>query len=310
MKDKFLLSVIIPVFNEEENIHLIVDRLTSILKDLSYEIVFVNDGSRDNTLENIRKIAAHNKNIKAVSFVRNFGHQMALSAGYENVKGDVVVTIDADLQDPPELILEMVQKWKKGFKIIYAKREERKDGAFKKYTAYFFYRLLNIMSDTPIPTDVGDYRLLDREVVTFLNNLPEKTRYWRGLVAWGGFKSTEVFFKRLERIHGETHYPFSKMLSLAFDGITSFSTKPLRMAMYLGFITSTISVLVILFKMIQHLLYPQLYWAPGWASLFFAIVFLGGVQLITLGIIGEYIGKIYREIQARPRFLIGEKINI
>jgi dolichol-phosphate mannosyltransferase len=310
MKDTFYLSVIVPVFNEEENIPLIVNRLSSILKDINHEIVFINDGSRDKTLDEIKKIAAHNKKIKAISFVRNFGHQMALSAGYEHVSGDAIVTIDADLQDPPELILDMISKWKEGYKIIYAKREERKDGLFKKYTAYFFYRLLNIMSDTPIPTDVGDYRLLDREVVEFLNNLPEKTRYWRGLVAWGGFKSTEVLFKRLERIHGETHYPFSKMLSLAFDGITSFSTKPLRMAMYLGFAASLISVCEIIFKSIERLLNPNVYWTPGWASLFFAIVFLGGVQLITLGIIGEYIAKIYREILGRPRFLIGEKINI
>lgn len=308
--NKFLLSVIIPVFNEEKNITPLIKTLLSILKNYQYEVIFIDDGSTDKTADEIKKYSFKNKNIKLVSFTRNFGHQMALTAGYHFAKGDCVVSLDADLQDPPEIIPQMIEKWQKGAKIVYAKRERREgESFFKKQTAYFFYKIINFLSETPIPKEVGDFRLLDRTVVDFLNQLPERSRFLRGLVAWPGYKTDAVLFTRKKRLAGTTHYPFSKMVNFALEGITSFSIKPLRLAIYLGFLTSFFSIFIILIKSIQHFVFHVGDWLPGWASLFFSIVFLGGVQLITIGIIGEYIGKIYQEIQKRPQYLIKEKVN-
>lgn len=310
MKD-FLLSIIIPVYNEENNIDPLLHRLLPIVDKYRFEIIFVNDGSKDGTDEHIKRYIRENKHIKLVSFNRNFGHQMALTCGYTLSKGDCILSLDADLQDSPEIIPEMIEKWQRGAKIIYAQRIKRHgDDLFKQITAKLFYRFINFLSDTPIPQDIGDFRLLDREVVNFLNKLPEQSRFLRGLVAWGGYQVEYVRFEREKRYAGETHYPLSKMVNLAFDGITSFSTKPLRMATYLGFLTSLFSVVVVMYKVIEHTLFPNVEWLPGWASLFFSIVFLGGVQLITIGIIGEYISKIYREIQRRPQYLIKESVNI
>ncbi len=311
MMNNFLLSVIIPVFNEEENINPLLKKLLPLIKNYQYEIIFIDDGSNDKTAEEIKKYAAKNQNIKLISFTRNFGHQMALTAGYMFAQGDCVISLDADLQDPPEIIPQMIKKWQKGAKIVYAKREKREgEGFFKKNTASFFYKIINFLSETPIPQQVGDFRLLDKTVVSFLNQLPERSRFLRGLVAWPGYKTDYVFFSCKQRFAGTTHYPFSKMLNFAAEGITSFSTKPLRLAIYFGFLTSIFSILVILIKSIQHFIFKIGDWLPGWASLFFSIVFLGGVQLITIGIIGEYVGKIYQEIQKRPQFLIKEKINL
>ncbi len=306
----FLLSVIIPVFNEEKNISALIDRLNPILKAFNSEIIFVDDGSKDETVSEIKKVAQHNKNIKLVSFYRNFGHQPALMAGYMNAKGDAVITLDADLQDPPEIIPEMIEAWENGAKVVYAKRKKREvDTFFKKTTAHMFYSFMNFLSDVPIPNDVGDFRLLDREVVTFLNSLPEHSRFLRGLVAWGGHPADFVYFERAARHSGETHYTFSKMLNFALEGITSFSTKPLRIASYLGFIAAVIGFVAIIYTLIGKLLYPEHYiW--GWTGLFVGIVFLGGVQLFTIGIIGEYIGKIYQEVQNRPHYMVKEKINL
>ena len=236
---------------------------------------------------------------------------MALTAGYHFAKGACTITLDADLQDPPDIIPKMIERWEKGAKIVYAKRTKRdSDSFFKKLTAQAFYRFINFLSDTQIPDDVGDFRLLDREVVDFLKGLPEQSRFLRGLVAWSGFPASYVTFERQKRHAGETHYPFSKMLNFALEGIASFSVKPLRLSIYLGFIASALSILVIAFKSVQHFIFHQGDWLPGWASLFFSIVFLGGIQLITIGIIGEYVGKIYKEVQKRPQFLIKEKINL
>ncbi len=310
MKD-FLLSIIIPVYNEASNIDPLLNRLLPIVDKYRFEIIFINDGSKDQTEEHIKHHTKENKHIKLVSFNRNFGHQMALTCGYTLAKGDCVVSLDADLQDPPEIIPEMIGKWQQGTKIIYAQRIKRHgDDLFKQLTAKLFYRFINFFSDTPIPQDIGDFRLLDRQVVEFLNNLPEQSRFLRGLVAWGGYPVEYVRFEREKRHAGETHYPLSKMVNLALDGITSFSTKPLRMATYLGFLTSLFSIVVVVYKVIEHALFPDVEWLPGWASLFFSIVFLGGVQLITIGIIGEYISKIYREMQRRPQYLIKESVNI
>jgi len=307
----FSLSVIIPVFNEENNISPLLERLKKVIKKYQYEIIFVSDGSTDKTEEIIKNFSQKDKNIKLISFTRNFGHQMALFAGYQNSKGDAVVSLDADLQDPPELIDQLIEKWKNGAKIVYAKREERKgESFFKKITASFFYQVINFFSDVPIPKEVGDFRLIDKQVVDYLKNLKEKPEFLRGIVAWPNFKTDYVFFQREKRFSGKTHYPLSKMINFALQGLTSFSIKPLRLSTYLGFITSLGAVLTIIFKSIQHFVFHQGDWLPGWASLFFSIVFLGGVQLIMIGIIGEYLGKIYKEIQSRPNYIIKEKVNL
>lgn len=308
--NNFLLSVIVPVFNEEQNIDPLIKRLIPVLKDSPYEIIFVDDGSIDKTPLIIKKQSTKNKNIKLISFYRNFGHQMALVAGYEIAKGDCVITIDADLQDPPEIIPQMIEKWQKGAKIVYAKRNERQgDNFFKKTTATIFYQLINFLSDTPIPQEVGDFRLLDKQVVSFLNNLYERPSFLRGLVSWGGFPTEFVYFKRDKRFSGQTHYGFFKMLNFALEGITSFSVKPLRIATYFGFLSGMLGFLGIIYELIQKAISPQSF-VIGWAGLFTAIMFIGGIQLITIGIIGEYIGKIYQEVQKRPKFLIKEKINL
>lgn len=294
MKD-FMLSVIVPVYNEEKNIIPLLKRLIPSVKKYQYEIIFINDGSFDKTDDVIKKQIEKNKNIKLISFNRNFGHQMALSAGYKNAKGDAVISLDADLQDPPEIISQMMEKWEKGAKIVYAKREKREvDGFFKKQTAQIFYKFINFLSDTPIPSDVGDFRLLDKEIINLLNNLSEQSRFLRGLVAWGNYPTEYVLFEREKRYAGETHYGFLKMLNFALEGITSFSTKPLRIATYFGFLSGVLGFIGIIF----------------FQGLFTAIMFLGGIQLITIGIIGEYIGKIYKEIQRRPMYLIKERVNI
>lgn len=308
--NNFLLSIIVPVFNEEQNINPLIKRLLPILKDLSYEIIFVDDGSTDKTASIVKKQSEKNKNIKLISFYRNFGHQMALVAGYEAAHGDCVITIDADLQDPPETIPQMINKWQAGAKIVYAKRNERQgENFFKKFTATIFYQLINLLSDTPIPQEVGDFRLLDKQVVDYLNNLRERPSFLRGLVAWGGFPTEFVYFKRDKRFFGQTHYSFLKMLNFALEGITSFSVKPLRIATYFGFMTGIFGFLGIIYELIRKAISPESF-VIGWAGLFTAIMFLGGIQLITIGIIGEYIGKIYQEVQKRPKFLIKEKINI
>jgi len=306
----FLVSVIIPVFNEENNISPILERILPILKPHLYEIIFVDDGSKDKTIENIRIEAQKNSSIKLIAFNRNFGHQMALSCGYQYASGDCVITLDADLQDPPELISNMIVHWQKGAKIVYAKRKKRDvDSFFKKQTALFFYNFINFLSDTRIPIDVADYRLLDREVVNYLNKLPEQSRFLRGLVAWGGYPTEYVYFERKKRHSGVTHYNFSKMLNFALEGITSFSIKPLRIATYLGFLTVIVGFAGMIYAILKRVFLPE-YVVSGWASLFVGIMFLGGAQLISIGIIGEYIGKIYKEVQKRPFFLIKEKINL
>jgi len=308
--DNFLLSVIVPVYNEENNIKPLLDRLFPIVKKYQYEIIFVDDGSTDKTANTIKKIGGKNPQIKLLSFYRNFGHQMALSAGYEAARGDAVITIDADLQDPPEIIDEMVKKWLKGVKIIYAKRRERHgESFFKLGTASLFYKLINFLSDTPIPTEVGDFRLLDKTVVSYLKSLKERPSFLRGLVAWAGFPTEYIYFKRNKRFSGETHYGFFKMLNFALDGIMSFSTKPLRLATYFGFFSAGLGFIFIIYEFLKKVFYPESF-VIGWIGLFIAVLFIGGIQLMTIGIIGEYVGKIYKEIQNRPKYLIKEKINL
>lgn len=310
MKNSFLLSVIIPVYNEEKNIPMLLKNLIPEIKNYAFEIIFVNDGSNDNTAEIIKNYAKNDKRIKLISFVRNFGHQCALTAGYNFAKGNAIVTIDADLQDPPSLIPQMIQLWQKGAKIVYAKRKLRKESFFKRNTARIFYRLLNILSDVKIPEDVGDFRLLDKEVVDFLNSLPEKSRFLRGLVAWSGFPSKEVYFDRKKRLIGETHYPLSKMIALATNGIISFSTRPLSLALYTGIFSFFAGLAGILFAVIKRIFLPASHWTTSWTNLVFVLFLIEGFQLIAIGIIGEYLGKVFKELQGRPLYIISEKINI
>ena len=306
----FLLSIIIPVFNEENNVTPLLERLLPVISRYQYEVIFISDGSTDATAAEVKKHAEKNSNIKFVNFYRNFGHQMALTCGYRQAQGDCVITIDADLQDPPEIIHEMIEKWKAGAKVVYARRKTREvDSFFKKKTAALFYRFINFLSETPIPDEVGDFRLLDKEIVQFLNNLPEQSRFLRGLVAWGGYPAEFVYFKREKRHRGETHYTFSRMLNFALEGIISFSTKPLRLASYLGFLSAGVGFLGILYAIVGKFFHP-IGWVTGWTALFVGIMFVGGVQLLTIGIIGEYISRIYIEIQKRPQYLIKEKINL
>lgn len=305
-----LISVIIPAYNEQGNITKLLDRLVPVVKDHTYEILFINDASKDSTEDEIREAMRHNKHIKLISLMRNFHHQLAITAGYHHAQGDVVITMDADLQDPPELIPDMIAKWREGNQVVYAQRRQRYEGIFKTFTASMFYKLIDSLSDTPIPQNVGDYRLVDRIVVEMLNNMPEKARFIRGLVAWGGFKTAYIKFDRQEREIGETHYPLKKMISFALDGIVSFSTKPLRFATLMGFLAATVGAIGSAYALYRRFFLPHEYWVEGWTAIFVGIMFFGGVQLLTIGIIGEYIGRIYTQLQNRPDYLIREKVNL
>lgn len=307
----FHLSVVIPVFNEAGNIQPLLTRLMQTVDKYRYEIIFVDDGSTDTTIQEIKDECTNNPHIKLVRFSRNFGHQNALSAGYNFAKGDCVVSIDADLQDPPELIGQMINAWQKGLHIVYAHRKSRtKESVFKRLTARLFYWFINQVSEVPIPTEVGDYRLIDKKVVRYLNDLPEYARFLRGLVAWSGYRTGYVSFDRSPRHSGTTHYPLRKMISFAVTGITAFSTKPLRVVIYFGFIIATLGLMGMFYAFIRRFLLPHEYWVTGWTALFVSITFFSGVQIVILGVIGEYIGRIFTQTQGRPLYLVDETVNI
>lgn len=302
------LSVVIPVYNEEEVLEELFKRLNKTLNSLrvNYEVIFIDDGSRDKSLEIITDFNQKDSRYKYISFSRNFGHQIAISAGIDFAEGKAVVIMDADLQDPPELIPEMLAKWKKGAEVVYAKRKAREKGYFlKSLTAKYFYRFINKLSPMKIPEDTGDFRLMDRKAVLALRELRETSRYMRGLSVWIGFKQDNVLFEREERYGGKTHYPLSRMVKFAMDGITSFSIVPLRLATYLGLICAFLGFLGGLLAIIAK--FVPGYTFTGWATIVVAIFFLGGVQLIILGVIGEYIGRIYTETQNRPLYIIDKK---
>ena len=302
------ISVIVPSFNEEKNVPLIYERLTSTLSQISddYEIIFVNDCSKDSTLSVIKQISEKDSHVKYISFSRNFGHQIAVSAGLDMCKGKAVVIIDGDLQDPPELILEMYKKYQEGYKVVYAKRKSREGETwFKKITAKLFYRFLSAMTSIEIPVDVGDFRLIDKVVVKHLKNMPEKSKYLRGQISWIGYKQTFVEYHRDARLYGKTNYPLKKMLHLAFDGITAFSDKPLKMASAIGIISAILSLLAIVYALISHFIFDSA--VSGWTSLIISVLFIGGVQLITIGIIGEYIARINNDVRNRPLYIIEEE---
>jgi glycosyltransferase involved in cell wall biosynthesis len=299
------ISVVIPLYNEEENIDILFKRVISALESLklTYEIICINDGSKDKTLDILIDYYLNNSDIKVINLSRNFGKDIALTAGIDYASGNAVIPIDADLQDPPELIGEMVLKWQEGYDIVYATRKTRQSETwFKRSTANAFYVILDKITKISIPRNTGDFRLLDRKAVEALKRLPERTRFMKGLFAWVGFKSTYILFERQPRYQGNTKWNYWKLWNFALDGITSFSLLPLKIWTYIGLIISLLSLFYASFLVIRTIFLGID--VPGYASLMVAILFLGGIQLITLGIIGEYLGRVYEEIKGRPLYLV------
>jgi glycosyltransferase involved in cell wall biosynthesis len=293
---KKLISVVIPMYYEEKVAEECCKRLKNVMDSCGYpyELIFVNDGSRDGTQVILEQLAGRDNRVKVIAFSRNFGHQAAVTAGIDKAGGSAIVIIDADLQDPPELIIEMLRLWEQGYEVVYAKRKRRKgESFFKRVSASLFYRVLDMLSDTRIPVDTGDFRLIDAKAADVLRNMREKDRFLRGMVSWVGFRQVPVEYEREERYAGETKYPLKKMIKLALDGIFSFSYKPLKLSQYLGFF-AVISVPLIFTR----------------DAIMAAVVFLGGVQLISIGILGEYIARIHEESKGRPLYIIEKEINI
>lgn len=306
-----MISVVAPVFNEQDVLASFVARLTAVLDGINEdtEVVFVDDGSTDGSLDRLRAMVAQDGRLRVVALSRNFGHQVAISAGLHSAKGDAVVVIDADLQDPPELIPEMVARWREGNHVVYGVRMSRAgERTSKKLTSRWFYRLLGLISDTPVARDSGDFRLLDRRVVDALGEMPEENRYLRGMVSWVGFRQCAVNYARDPRTTGTTKYTWRRMASLAVDAITSFSDRPLRLAIQLGTLVTTSAFLYGLWVTLGKIFNPHRA-IPGYTSLLVAVLFLGGVQLLTIGILGTYIGRIYRETKRRPLYVVAETIE-
>jgi dolichol-phosphate mannosyltransferase len=301
------ISIVVPLYNEEKNIRLMHDRLVSSILKISsnFEIIYVNDGSNDNSFLELLKLSNEDERVKYINFSRNFGHQIAVTAGLDYSKGAAVVIIDGDLQDPPEVIPEMYALYKEGFEVVYGQRLIRKgESFFKKITAKYFYRILKKITNINIPVDTGDFRLIDRKIVNDLKNMPEQNKFLRGQIAWLGYRQTSIFFERDERKFGETGYPFSKMLKFALDGITGFSDVPLQFVTKTGIFISFISFLVILYAIFSHFILERT--ITGWTSLIISSMFIGGVQLISVGIIGEYISRINKNVQNRPLYIVSE----
>jgi polyisoprenyl-phosphate glycosyltransferase len=301
-------SLIVPVYNEAENIGELYRRVSAVMDKLteSSELILVNDGSRDRTLEMLRELHHQDRRVCYLSLARNFGHQIAVTAGLQFSRGQAVIVLDADLQDPPELIPDLLVKWQEGFQVVYAQRTRRqKESWFKRLSAYVFYRLLKKLADVEIPTDTGDFCLLDRQVVDLLNAMPERNRYIRGLRSWVGFKQTALLFDRDPRFAGEVKYTFTKSLKLAINGLASFSQVPLRLSTYLGLFTAFLSALMAILVLYWRLISPV---SPlsGLATVLIAVFFFGAVQLLSIGILGEYIGRIYEEVKGRPLYTLAE----
>ncbi len=307
------ISVVIPMYNEEEVVktsYLRIEKVLEELKQYEYEIIFIDDGSKDKTLELLQEIAKENEKVKILSFSRNFGHQVAVTAGIQYVTGDAVIIMDADLQDPPELIPEMIALWEEGNEVIYAQRKSRKgESAFKLLTAKMFYNTLNALSDVEIPKDTGDFRLVDKKVIDVINSMPEHNKFLRGLFSWVGFRQKAYSYERQERKAGKTKYPFQKMWKLASDGIISFSTKPLKIVGGLGCITIILSIAILIYSLLSYAFHLN-HLTPGWTSIMVAITLFSGVQLVSIWIISEYIARIYDETRHRPEYIIDKKINI
>ena len=301
-------SLIIPIYNEEETIAALYERVSQLLGQLDAptELILVNDGSRDRSLMLLRELQAQDPRVKYISLARNFGHQIAVTAGLKFSQGQAVIVLDADLQDPPELIPQLIEQWRQGYQVVYAQRTKRKQESwFKRLTAYLFYRLLQRLADVNIPADTGDFCLMDRQVVDLLNAMPEQNRYIRGLRSWVGFRQTAVQFERDPRFAGDVKYTFRKSFTLAINSLISFSKVPLRLSTYLGLISAALAlgmaVLVLYWRLTQ-----KVSGVTGLATVVIAILFLGSVQLVCLGILGEYIGRIYEEVKGRPLFTVAE----
>lgn len=308
-----LLSVIIPCYNEELVVHETYERLSKVLKKtgLDYELIFINDGSFDKTFSILYELSQFDNSVKVINFSRNFGHQCAVTAGINNCNGDLAVIIDADLQDPPEVILDMLDIQKKEeANVVYGVRKKREgESWFKLITAKYFYRTLNNLSDVQFPVDTGDFRLIDRKIINEFNHLHEKNKYIRGLISWMGYKQVPCYYERKERFAGETKYPLKKMLKFATTGLLAFSKKPLKLAELIGSITVVFSLIYAIIVLVLKLIHPTTLVA-GWTSLILITLFLGGIQLITIGILGEYIGNLFDEAKNRPEYIIDEKINL
>jgi dolichol-phosphate mannosyltransferase len=307
MPKSAVISVVAPIFNEVKNIPELYRRIKTVLDSTedTWELVMVDDGSTDGSTDLIREYHEKDPRVVPIIFARNFGHQIAVTAGLDYARGDAVVIIDSDLQDPPEVILDMIKKWREGYEVVYAVRTEREgESWFKEFTASIFYRLIYRITDVDIPLDTGDFRLLDRKVVNVMGQMRERHRFLRGMSVWVGFRQTGVEYKRAARLAGETKYPVRKMVKFATDAITSFSYFPLQLAMYIGFVSAGISILVIPIVIIMRLAGSQAFF--GQASTLIAVLFLGGVQLISLGILGEYIGRLYDEAKGRPLYIVSE----
>lgn len=305
MKPKY--SIIAPVYNEEESLPVLYERVKEVMDSTgeAWELVLIDDGSRDRSAELMRKMAVEDERVRPIIFARNFGHQIAVTAGLDFCRGQAAVIIDADLQDPPEVVLEMIEKWKQCNQVVYAVRVEREgESWFKKMTASLFYRIIFRITDIKIPLDTGDFRLLDRKVIDVMGHMRERHRFLRGMSSWVGFKQAGVEYKRAARFAGVTKYPFKKMLKLALTAITSFSYFPLQLATYLGFVAAGLAVIAIPVVIIMRLTGNPAF--TGQASTLLAVLFLGGVQLLSLGILGEYVGRIYDEVKGRPLYVVSE----
>lgn len=301
-------SFIIPIYNEEETIGEMYRRISAVMDrmDGAVELILINDGSRDRSLKLMRDLHERDSRVCYLSLARNFGHQIAVTAGLNFARGQVIVILDADLQDPPELIPDMVEMWRQGYQVVYAQRSQRrKEGWFKKFTAYSFYRLLKKLADVDIPTDTGDFCLLDRQVVDVLNSMPERNRYIRGLRSWIGFRQTAIRFERDPRFAGDVKYTFRKSLALAINGLVSFSKVPLRLSTYVGLFSAIAAIIMALLVLYWRIFTPSSPLA-GFTIILMAIFFLGAVQLVCIGILGEYVGRIYEEVKGRPLYTVGE----
>jgi len=305
MDQRKKISVVIPVFDEIDVIDACYERLTEVMSGIDgfeYELMFIDDGSTDRSHERLLDLHSRDPHLKIIKFSRNFGHQVAVTAGVDEADGDAIIIIDADLQDPPEVIPEMIQKWQEGYDVVYGVRKRRAgEGRMKLWTAAAFYRLLRRFTNIEIPVDVGDFRLISARAAAYLRQLREKDRFVRGLVSWVGFKQVGLPYERESRLAGETKYPFSKMFKFAIDGITSFSSLPLKLASWLGYLASFLAFIYLISVFIQR---AMGYTVEGWATIMVAMLFLGGVQLICIGIIGEYIGRIFNETKSRPLYVI------
>lgn len=309
------ISFVFPVYNEEETLPTLFAEMQKVIgrlpADLQAEMVFVDDGSHDRSYEILTKFAQQNLFVKTISFSRNFGHQIALTAGLDAASGDAVIVMDADLQDPPEVALDLINEWRKGFSVVYAKRRRRpqEESFLRKIVTHWYYRLLNSLSDIPIPTDTADFRLLDRKVVDELKRCREHSRYIRGLTSFVGFAQTSVLYDRHDRFAGQPKYTLPRLLKLALDGITGFSVKPLRIISYLGFATAFLSFLGIIYAFLNKFFLPGPN-VSGFTLTIIAIFFLNGIQMIILGLMGEYLGRIYTETQNRPLYIVKHKMNL